>query len=150
TISVPVIGDTIPEQNEQFLVNLTGIANWNGPPANFAAHVDLDTGTQPCSVAEGDLNGDGKPDFAVANRGTNNVSIFLNNTPAGASAPTFAPKVDYPTGNAPISIAIGDLNGDGKPDFAITDFGSNQVSVLLNTTTIGAMTPTFTDHADFS
>ena len=45
----------------------------------FAA-VDYATGVEPrTSVAAGDLNGDGKPDLAVANLGNNTVSVLLNN-----------------------------------------------------------------------
>src|SRR5690242_13515306 len=31
-----------------------------------------------------------------------------------------------------VSIAAGDFNGDGRPDFAATDLEGNSVSVLLN------------------
>src|SRR5207244_440129 len=44
----------------------------------------------------------------------------------------FRAKRDYATGSLPFSIAIGDLNGDGKPDLATANLGRNTVSVLLN------------------
>ena len=34
---------------------------------------------------------------------------------------TFAAKVDYATGMEPRSVATADLNGDGKPDLAVTN-----------------------------
>ena len=50
-----------------------------------------------------------------------------------ASAPSFAAAKSYATGQHPLSVAIGDLNGDGKPDLATANgFGNNTVSVLLN------------------
>jgi hypothetical protein len=45
---------------------------------------------------------------------------------------SFKSKVDYPTGRHPGSVAIGDLNGDGKRDLTITNRSTNTVSVLLN------------------
>src|SRR5262249_23262064 len=49
---------------------------------------------------------------------------------------TFASKVDYPVGQWPRSVLALDLNGDGKPDLAITNdlVGGfpGTVSVLLN------------------
>jgi hypothetical protein len=48
------------------------------------------------------------------------------------SAPSFAPVRSYATGAGPVSVALGDLNGDGKPDLATANFGAGTVSVLLN------------------
>jgi hypothetical protein len=45
----------------------------------------------------------------------------------------FGAKTDFGTGNIPWSVAIGDLNGDGKPDLATAKGGGTEsVSVLLN------------------
>ena len=37
------------------------------------------------------------------------------------------------TGKAPSAVAAGDLNGDGRPDLAVANYGFDSVSVLLNT-----------------
>jgi FG-GAP-like repeat len=86
----------------------------------------LTTGTNPSSVAIGDLNGDGRLDLAVANAGSNTVSVLLGNGNGSFSAAT-----PYATGANPQSVAIGDLNGDGRLDLAVANYDSNTVSVLL-------------------
>ncbi|WP_162136355.1 FG-GAP-like repeat-containing protein, partial [Zavarzinella formosa] len=85
-------------------------------------------GTTPYSVAVGDVNGDGKPDLVTANIGSNNVSVLL-----GAGDGTFAPAPGLPpaVGNEPFSVAVGDVNGDGKPDLVTANYASDTVSVLL-------------------
>ena len=46
---------------------------------------------------------------------------------------SFQFRRDYATGGGPVSVAIGDLNGDGKPDLvAATSNANTRVSVLLN------------------
>jgi hypothetical protein len=130
---------------------------------SFAAKVDFGAGSNPQSVAIGDLNGDGRPDLAVANScsqcegGSGDVSVLLNTTPAGAAAPTFATKVDFAAHDHPWSVAVGDLNGDGRPDLAVANCGSacggagsGDVSVLLNTAAVGAAAPSFAAKVDFA
>jgi hypothetical protein len=92
----------------------------------FGTRDELPTGISPMSVAIGDLNGDGEPDLAVANKASNSVSVL-----AGEADARFSAKRDYSTGWAPVSIAVGDLNLDGNPDLAIANSGGGTVSMLL-------------------
>jgi hypothetical protein len=110
----------------------------------------LQQGTGPYAIALGDLNGDGKPDIAVANYNATSVSVFFNTTTPGASTPTFSAKTDFTAGTNPASISFSDFNGDGKPDMVVANYGSNSVSVLFNTTTSGSATPTFSAKTDFT
>jgi hypothetical protein len=97
----------------------------------FVAPPEYPAADDPVAIAVGDFNGDGKPDLAVTNTcpvggcGTTSVvSILLGNGDG-----TFQPHVDYPAGNGPGSIAVGDFNGDGKQDLAIA--GTSTLSVLF-------------------
>ena len=75
--------------------------------------------------------------MVVANNTSNTVSVFIN-TGSG----TFAAASNYLTQANPVSVAIGDVNGDGKADLATSSNTSVNVSVLLNsgTGTFGAAT----------
>ena len=99
---------------------------------SYAAAVNFTAGTNPQSVAVGDFNGDGKPDLAVANNGSSNVSVLLNTTTVGAATPSYATAVNFAAGSGPFSVAVGDFNSDSKSDLAVANQTSNNVSVLLN------------------
>jgi hypothetical protein len=117
---------------------------------SFAAKQDFATGAGPSGVAAVDLNGDGRPDLAVANRLDNTVSVLLNTTPTGAMTTSFADHLDFATGLAPISVAVADLNGDGRPDLAVSNNGFPTVSLLVNAMSAGAKTASFAARQDFS
>jgi hypothetical protein len=94
-------------------------------------------GSGPFSMAVADFNGDGKPDLAIANRKSNNVTVLLGDGKGGF---TQAPGSPFPVGTEPSSVEVADFNGDGKPDLAVADHKSNNVTVLLNNY-IGSATP---------
>ncbi len=105
---------------------------------SFASKVDFTAGAAPYTVAVGDLDGDGKPDVAVANEGSGMLSIFRNTSTTGSC--DFATKADFATGVSPRGVAVGDVDGDGKPDVVVTNNGGTTISVYRNTSTIGAIT----------
>jgi len=120
---------------------------WNtsiNDTVSFATKIDLGTGGNPFYISIGDLDGDGKPDLAVTNSGSNTVSVFHNTSSSGLVS--FARRVDYGTGASPFGLSIGDLNGDHKPDLAIANYNSKTVSVLrskvMPSPTITSFTPT--------
>jgi len=49
----------------------------------------------------------------------------------GCPDPSFAAARPFAVGRSPQSVAVGDFNGDGRPDLAVANFYSDNVSVLL-------------------
>jgi gliding motility-associated-like protein len=103
----------------------------------FASPVSFPTGFAPRAVVIRDLDGDGKPDLAVATETPNKVVVFRNTSTPGIIS--FAPRVDLLSGTRPWGIAVGDLDGDGKPDIVNTNNGSLNASVFKNTSTPGTI-----------
>jgi gliding motility-associated-like protein len=82
----------------------------------------------PIGVAIGDLSGDGKPELAVASFSTNKIVVFPNHS-SGANI-SFGAKLEYDCGNSPVEVSIGDIDGDGNPDIALTNASINFISVM--------------------
>ncbi len=91
----------------------------------FQAPTKFALGSSPTTVAVGDFNGDGRPDFAVGNFASQSVSVFTN-TGAG----NFAVPTTNTFGAPPLSLTAADFNGDGRADLAVSFATSGVVTVL--------------------
>jgi hypothetical protein len=106
----------------------------------FAPALHLDTGSTPRFVTTADFNDDDAPDLVVANHGlhgTNNtISVLRNTTLPNTQTLTFANprQPDLIAGAGPISVAVGRINSDNRPDIAVSNFLSHTVTLMLNVT----------------
>jgi hypothetical protein len=87
-------------------------------------------GNNPSALFNADFNADGKLDLAIANQGSNDVSILL-----GTGTGTFGTASNFAVGASPYSVASADFNGDGKLDLVVANSGSNNVSIIVGSGT---------------
>ncbi|MEH1968431.1 FG-GAP-like repeat-containing protein [Nostoc sp.] len=95
--------------------------------ASFTNATNFIAGTNPYSVAVEDIDGDDNKDLVVANSGSNNVSVLLNDGNG-----SFGTATDYPAGTFSNFVAVADFNGDSQLDFVVTNYNSSTVSLLVN------------------
>jgi len=84
--------------------------------------------TGPIAITVADFNGDGKPDLAILNQTSNNVTILEGN---GDGTFSEFQKSPLPVGNVAVAIASGSLAGSTGPALAIVNQKDNTVSVYL-------------------
>jgi hypothetical protein len=94
----------------------------------FITANSIPVGTRPAAALSADFNEDGKLDLAIVNQGSNSVTILLGD---GAGHFAAAPGSPVPVGTSPVSITVGEFNGDGHLDLAVANQGSQDVTVLL-------------------
>src|SRR5262249_36614586 len=101
----------------------------------FLPESRISIGIAQADIAIGDLNGDGLPDIAIAANARNLKILFQDSS----SAPgTFLAPVDIALNGEAGSVAIADVDGDGRNDLASALTPKNQIAVLLQDTSMPA------------
>jgi len=124
-------------KNDFISVNQQGVfVNRNiSPIGNVAlsAALDLGMGQGAVAAASGDLDGDGLIDVVAASAIGNTFQVFKNTT-TGATI-SFAQGITYKGVDEPQpgnGIAIGDVDGDGRPDVIFSSANARRFTVLKN------------------
>lgn len=92
-------------------------------------------GDGPFNLAVGDVNGDGRFDLAIVNspssmaegHGNDGLTVLLGNGKGGFSS---LPGSPFATGKTPNRVAIGDVNGDGVTDIAVSSPDDNNITLF--------------------
>ena len=121
------------------MIGSLGVLLGNGNGTFRAAVNYASGGYEADAVAVGDVNGDGNPDLVVANQCGNSgncdgvVGVLLGN----GDGP-FQPVVTYDSGGYDAeSVAVADVNGDGKPDLVVANLCAS--SVCTNGGVVGVL-----------
>ena len=99
-------------------------------------------GDGPTGVASTDVNLDGIDDVVVSDRNSGTVSVLLaqpnpNDTAASPAPPIFSAPIQYSVNETPSDVAVGQLDGTGRPDIVVPNESVPTVTVLLANATGG-------------
>jgi FG-GAP-like repeat len=96
----------------------------------FGPALDFPVGTDPVAVIVANLSGkpNGRQDLLVANKGSNDVSVLLNE-PDGNGF-TFVPGPRISVGQGPVSLLYGDFYGNNSDELVVSDSGSNNLMMI--------------------
>lgn len=144
------LGSTLDRGSVSVLLNESRSVVHHRDTLLFPTPTDIPAGVQPDSIAIGDFNGDGLPDFVVANSVSNDLTVWLNDRDNPGYA--FLPLTDLDGNPLPLTVPLPplfaimgpkkvlvvDINGDNLPDIVVASFGDfgireGNVTAFLNT-----------------
>ena len=135
-INQPLAPDAVERGGAGFTLTVNGtgfvsgsVVNWNG---SARATTFVSSSKLTASIAASDIAKAGTASVTVANPapggGTSN-SVSFPIAPASTSV-SFS-GANYTVGTSPWEVAVGDFNGDGKLDLAVTNNADSTVSILV-------------------
>lgn len=102
---------------------------------------EFNIGDPSSGVAQGDIDGDGKPDIVITRAGSSRteISVFRNISTVGSIK--FANSESYfiPGNHLSKKVKIRDLNGDGKPDVIVSNTVNNELTIFKNNSIKGVI-----------
>jgi hypothetical protein len=101
---------------------------FGGANGTLQSPLSYSVGLTPGQPVLADLNGDGILDLALipATGTTGNLAVMLGNGDG-----SFQPPVSYPAAAGAAFVAVGDFNGDGKPDLAVSSLSLTTFAINL-------------------
>jgi hypothetical protein len=105
-----------------------GDGTFNSTVTNYPA------GNGPTSIAVAPFVLSGFNDLAVTDKTDNALSFLLNTSSISAASGLFSSPqpLSLSPDTSPLSIVSADFNGDTRPDMAVAENGTNELSVILN------------------
>jgi gliding motility-associated-like protein len=101
-----------------------------GPEISFGLPV---AALNSAGLSVEDLNGDAKPEIIVNPFLNSNIYILQNNSTTGGTV-GFRPVALFNVSGNLSNLVVGDLDGDDRPDIAVSRFLTSDLSILLNQT----------------
>jgi gliding motility-associated-like protein len=129
---IDIIATKILQNKVGVLINRTDLSASNSVMnIEFNNEVEIAVNDKPWGLDLGDINGDGRVDIVLASieSGLKRVAL-LENTSANGQFSYIPHFITTPETTR--NVRVGDLDGDGKPDIALTSIETNKVTILRN------------------
>ena len=125
-------GDGIPDlivanSGSNNVLIYPGLGNGQFGPVINGGH-GYYVGTNPMGITVAKLTGP-LPDLVVADKGSNQVTILLNQSQGGNISFRLGPRLNS-GGIGPVSTVVGNFTGGVYPDILVSNSGSNNVALL--------------------
>lgn len=111
------------------LTSRISILKGNGD-GTFGPRTDYTPVYSPVSTVLADVNGDGRPDLAIANNGRNAGTDFVATVWLNDGTGNFVSRVEYYSLAYPKQVLVVDVTGDGKPDLVVSHSNWNLIALF--------------------